>query len=171
MATLEKILRNQFGFKDSHFDENGHIYVNSMDGTISSMSKASAHLSDLYLRATDIFKVGHELRIRASGDSQTHTLLRILAINADGISAIIPSGEVGFFPWKILSFGISRPSQMEITPFVEARDTPLSTLRAAKEHLERRLVDEKAAVRITEEHLAAIFEQMEPSAQADLQGR
>jgi|GEM_PF-4885191 len=163
MPNLETILRNQFGFTDSHFDEDGHVHVNSMDGTISAMPGASAHSPCLFLRITDILKVGDEITIRASTDHGRRESLRIIDINAQGLSAIRSNGQAGFFPWEILSFGISCPSQMDVTSMAHARDTPLSTLRATNRHMERRLAKEKAAVQITEGLLAAIVNQMPPA--------
>lgn len=168
MPSLETILREQFGFKDGHFDEGGHIHVNSMDGSISSMPGASGHVPCIYLRISDILRAGDEVTIRSAKGHGRRQSLRILDLNPEGLSAIIPNGKVGFFPWEMLSFGISCPSQMEVTSMAQARDAPSSTLRAANRHMERRLVKEKAAVQITEGLLAAIVKQMKPSTQARL---
>lgn len=171
MPSLERILREQFDFKDEHFDEHGRVQVNSMDGSISSLPTASAQLANTKIQIADILKVGQELGFKASADDRKHRHLRILEIASEGLTAISVSGEVGFFPWAILSFGFSSPSHMEITSFSQALDSPLSTLRAANEHMERRLTEQKAAVRITEDLLAVIGKQMKPSTQAKLSSR
>lgn len=170
MPSLERILRDQFGFKDDHFDEGGHIHVNSMDGTISSMPGAPSHPPSIFLRITDILRVGDEVTIRPSKEHARSRPLRILDINAEGLMAITPGGQVGFFPWEMLSFGFSCPSQMQITSMAQARDGPSSTLRAANGHMLRRLAKEKAAVQATMGLLATIVKQMRPATQAELDG-
>ena len=163
MSSLECILRDQFGFKDGHFDEYGRVHVNSMDGSISSMPAASTQPASIFLPITDVLKVGQEMKIMPSERSRKRKTLGILDINSEGLSAVSLSGAFGFFPWEILSFGLSTPSQLELTSLAETQDVPQSTLRAASGHMERRLAEEKAAVRVTEGLLAAIGEQMKPS--------
>lgn len=154
MFTLDKLLRSNFGFTDEELAPPALVSVDSQAGTL------SPHTRNVIVRLSDLFQVGEEVDLIPTASSGRHARFCILQINDDGIEGIAPDGRTGFLPWEMLSYGLSRPALVAITPLDADAHFPDSAISSSRTYYKEQLVREREAVKATENRLQGIEEHL-----------